>query len=49
MLDKVEHVKLAMAELPDSLDAVNDHFYQQGWTDGLPIIPPASAFRSISR
>ena len=40
MLDKVEHVKLAMAELPDSLDAVNDHFYQQGWTDGLPIIPP---------
>ena len=40
MLDKVELVKLAMTELPDSLDAVNDHFYQQGWTDGLPIIPP---------
>jgi len=40
MLDKVEFVKLTTAELPDSLDAVNDHFYQQGWTDGLPIVPP---------
>ena len=25
---------------PDSLDAVNRIFYQRGWTDGLPIIPP---------
>jgi len=40
MLDKAELVKLKMVELPDSLDAINDHFYQQGWTDGLPIIPP---------
>jgi hypothetical protein len=24
----------------DSLDAVNDHFHEQGWTDGLPIVPP---------
>ena len=23
-----------------SLDDVNDHFYEAGWTDGLPIIPP---------
>jgi hypothetical protein len=29
-----------MAELPDSFEAVNEHFYQQGWTDGLPIVPP---------
>lgn len=26
--------------LPDSLEAVNDWFYDQGWTDGLPIVPP---------
>src|SRR3954454_14627442 len=22
------------------LDEVHDHFYERGWTDGLPIIPP---------
>lgn len=27
-------------ELPDSLDAINDYFYELGWTDGLPIVPP---------
>src|SRR5215831_14357951 len=27
-------------DLPNSLEAVNDYFYEQGWTDGLPIIPP---------
>ena len=26
--------------LDDSLESVNDWFYDQGWTDGLPIIPP---------
>ncbi|MBW1695472.1 MAG: hypothetical protein JRH18_02415 [Deltaproteobacteria bacterium] len=26
---------------PDSLEAVNNLFYHRGWTDGLPIIPPA--------
>lgn len=29
--------------LADSLDAINDYFYEQGWTDGLPIIPPTPA------
>ena len=32
--------------LPDSddaLDRVNDYFYEQGWTDGLPIVPPTAA------
>ena len=28
--------------LSDSLEAVNDWFYDQGWTDGLPIIPPTA-------
>jgi len=26
----------------DSIEAVNDLFYQNGWTDGLPIIPPTA-------
>lgn len=26
--------------LDDSLEVVNDWFYDKGWTDGLPIIPP---------
>ena len=26
--------------VPDRLDTVNRLFYQRGWTDGLPIIPP---------
>ena len=27
-------------DLPGSLSDINDYFDQQGWTDGLPIIPP---------
>ena len=27
-------------EAHDSLDAINDLYYQRGWTDGLPIVPP---------
>ena len=27
-------------ELSGSLLDINNHFYEQGWTDGLPIIPP---------
>ena len=40
MLDKVELSRAKSIELADSLEAINDHFYEQGWTDGLPIIPP---------
>jgi hypothetical protein len=29
--------------LPDSLEAVEAHFRAQGWTDGLPIVPPTEA------
>ena len=32
-----------LVRLPDELDAINDHFYEKGWTDGLPIIPPTDA------
>ncbi|MBI2508868.1 MAG: hypothetical protein HYV99_02445, partial [Betaproteobacteria bacterium] len=24
----------------EQLDAINDYFYERGWTDGLPIVPP---------
>ena len=27
-------------EVAGSIAQINDHFYNQGWTDGLPIIPP---------
>ena len=30
-------------ELPDALEAVEGHFRAQGWTDGLPIVPPTEA------
>ena len=40
MLDRVERSETKAMELPDSLEAINDYFYEQGWTDGLPIIPP---------
>ena len=30
----------AAVKLHGSWEAVNDAFYQQGWTDGLPIVPP---------
>src|SRR5690242_18711995 len=42
MLDRTD-VATPMMDLPDSLEAVNDHFYAEGWTDGLPIIPPTPA------
>src|SRR3984893_3038462 len=42
MLDRVELSKTKTMELPDSLEAIKDHFYEQRWTDGRPIIPPTS-------
>ena len=36
----VDHIEAEMIACADSLDEINDHFYQQGWTDGLPIVPP---------
>ena len=29
-----------LIELDDSLEAVQAHFLERGWTDGLPIVPP---------
>ena len=27
----------------ENIDAINDYFYERGWTDGLPIVPPTEA------
>jgi len=27
-------------EIPDSIEEVNEYYYERGWTDGLPIVPP---------
>ncbi|MCZ6888272.1 MAG: hypothetical protein O7H39_07230 [Gammaproteobacteria bacterium] len=29
-----------LIKAPESLDAINRVFYQRGWTDGLPVVPP---------
>ena len=31
---------VALVETDAGFDAVNDYFYERGWTDGLPIVPP---------
>ena len=28
------------AEVPDSFQAIQDYCWEQGWTDGLPVVPP---------
>ena len=38
--ETVDRIEAEMIACADSLDAINDHFYEQGWTDGLPIVPP---------
>ncbi len=32
-----------VVETHESFDRVNDYFYERGWTDGLPIVPPTPA------
>ena len=33
-------LKAPTVDVDDDADAVYDYFYRQGWTDGLPIVPP---------
>lgn len=35
--------RAAQITLDDDLDAIEDWFYDQGLTDGLPIVPPTPA------
>ncbi len=39
MADSPELVSKRL-ELPDSIEEVTEYYYQRGWTDGLPIVPP---------
>lgn len=34
-------LKSRRLEAPNTLDAINDLYYERGWTDGLPIVPPS--------
>jgi hypothetical protein len=34
------HLRASRLDLPGDISDINDYFDQQGWTDGLPIIPP---------
>jgi hypothetical protein len=36
-------VQVPDVRLPDSLEAVYEHFQTQGWGDGLPVVPPTEA------
>jgi hypothetical protein len=44
--------RVSRLDLPGSVSDINNYFEQQGWTDGLPIIPPtedlASAMLEVS-
>lgn len=47
MLEKISHAanfprqRVEVIRAADSFGAVNELFYRRGWTDGLPIVPPA--------
>ncbi len=36
----VESVRASRLQVHGSVRDINDYFYEHGWTDGLPIIPP---------
>src|SRR5207248_1857100 len=38
---KIDAVPVARElDVAGSWESINDHFYREGWTDGLPIVPP---------
>src|SRR5918995_1286098 len=40
----VTHTSRArLIEIEDSFAEINESFYERGWTDGLPIMPPTEA------
>jgi hypothetical protein len=42
MLDTPKHFSSDL-NLSDDVEEVSDRFYKEGWTDGLPVIPPTDA------
>lgn len=39
-LDSTPALQSRRVEAPDSYDAIQDYCWEQGWTDGLPVVPP---------
>ena len=37
------HLQARRVRVPDSFQAVQDYCWEQGWTDGLPVMPPTEA------
>ena len=33
-------IRSRRVRVPDSFQAVQDYCWEQGWTDGLPVVPP---------
>lgn len=43
MLDTPNKALHDLSDLADNIEDVTDHFYREGWTDGLPVVPPTEA------
>ncbi|MFC1985262.1 hypothetical protein ACFLT4_05555 [Chloroflexota bacterium] len=39
-MPKLSNLVSNRIEVPDSVDEINEFYYQHGWTDGLPVVPP---------
>ena len=42
LCELVDNIESNVISLADSLDEINGYYYEQGWTDGLPIVPPTA-------
>jgi hypothetical protein len=40
VMGNLAKLEAATIEVPDDLDGLNELYYERGWTDGLPVIPP---------
>ncbi len=36
-------IRATRHSVPDSTSAIYEEFYERGWIDGLPIVPPTEA------
>ena len=36
----IAHLASRRVRVPESFAAMQDYFWEQGWTDGLPVVPP---------
>ena len=40
MTESVDSAALALVDVPDDLDEFNAFAFREGWSDGLPLVPP---------